>query len=89
MDRSHIEQTMMRSMKSLGGLTRGRGMSESVRNLWVSTLHSCGSVDQAMRQITNTARQSSEQHVELGVSRRNKDYRDFMMYFRWLEQFDI
>ena len=30
-----IEQVMMRSIKSRGGLTRGREMTESVRTLWV------------------------------------------------------
>lgn len=30
-----IEQVLMRSLKSRGGLTRGRGMSSSTRMLWV------------------------------------------------------
>ena len=41
-----------------------------------------------MRHFSNTARESSEQHVELGVSRCNRYYHDFMVYFRWFEQFD-
>ena len=32
-----IEQTLMRSIKSRGGLTNGRGMSENVRDLCVGT----------------------------------------------------
>jgi hypothetical protein len=32
-----IEQMMMRSAKSRGGLTRGRGMTESVRTMWVKS----------------------------------------------------
>ena len=31
-----IEQTLMRSLKSTGGLTRGSGMTEDMRNLWTS-----------------------------------------------------
>lgn len=34
-----IEQCLMKSIKGQGGLTRGRGMSESVRAVWVATMH--------------------------------------------------
>ena len=30
-----IEQVMMRSLKTSGGITRGRGITESVRQLWI------------------------------------------------------
>ena len=36
-----IEQILMRSLKSRGGLTRGRGLTESVRLTWVYTMHQC------------------------------------------------
>ena len=36
-----IEQVMMRSIKSRGGLTRGRGFNESIRHQWVHTTHYC------------------------------------------------
>jgi hypothetical protein len=38
-----IEQAMMRSVKSSGGLTHGRGSAESVRALWTATVHQTGS----------------------------------------------
>ena len=63
-----MEQTMMRSIKSLSELTRGRGMNEGLRNLWIRKLHSCSEVEQAMRNVTLTKKQTSEQHVELGTS---------------------
>ena len=34
-----IEQVLMRSLKSRGGLTRGCGVTESVRLLWVMSMH--------------------------------------------------
>jgi len=34
-----IEQTMMKSLKGRGGLTRGRGMHKTVRHVWTSTQH--------------------------------------------------
>lgn len=41
-----IEQTMMRSIKTRSGLTRG--MEDSVRNLWVLSMHSTSAVHNAM-----------------------------------------
>ena len=43
-----IEQTLMRSIKSRGGLTRGCGMNESVRHLWMLSLNHVASIHQAM-----------------------------------------
>ena len=83
-----IEQTMMKSVKSIGGLTRGSGMIQSVRDLWVSTLHSCGEVEQSMREITATARLSIEQHVELGSSHCNRDFDDRTKVYSWFQQFN-
>jgi len=39
-----IEQRMMRTAKSRDGLTHGHGMSESVRVMWVKSLHRCATV---------------------------------------------
>ncbi|XP_065662104.1 uncharacterized protein LOC136084858 [Hydra vulgaris] len=72
-----IEQCMMRSIKSSGGLTRGRDMSESTRNLWISTLHECGAVHDSMSTLTKHRFESSQQHCESGESRRKKDTKDF------------
>ena len=36
-----IEVTMMRSIKGRGGLTRGRGIHETVRTVWVNTVREC------------------------------------------------
>ena len=43
---------MMQSVKSIGELTTGHGMNEFVRDLWVSTVHCCGEVQQAMCDVT-------------------------------------
>ena len=55
----------MRSLKSRGGLTRGRGVTESVRILWTNSMHRCASVHNAMSNLTGMQQKSSEQHVEL------------------------
>ena len=47
-----IEQVLMRTIKSRGGLTRGRGVTESVRVMWVNSMHRCASVHNAMSNLT-------------------------------------
>ena len=58
-------------------------MNELVRDLWVSTLHCCRKVEQAMCNLTK--RESSEQHVELGSSRCSRDFDDLKKMYQWLE----
>ena len=38
----------MRALKTRDDLTGGRGFTESLRLTWVSTMHRCASVHQAM-----------------------------------------
>ena len=48
-----IEQVMMRSIKSRGGLMRGRGMTESVLLQRIYSMHKCAGIHNAMTTITN------------------------------------
>ncbi|KAG1687918.1 hypothetical protein GQR58_008201 [Nymphon striatum] len=43
-----IEQVMVRSLKSRGGLTRRRGMAENVTLTWVHTMHTCAQIHHSM-----------------------------------------
>ena len=79
-----IEQTLMRSIKSRGGLPEGRGMTDNVRHLWVLSMSYTASIHEAMIELSKTQVQSSEQHVELGTSRRRRDYRDCELFLDWL-----
>ena len=79
-----IEQVMMKSLKSRGGLTQGRGMTESVRHQWVHTNHACAVIHDAMTKITNLSLVSSEQHVEMGKSRKHRDFNDLLIFYEWL-----
>lgn len=51
----------MRSLKSRGGLTRGRGVTESTRILWTNSMHRCAGVHNAMSNLTGMKHASSEQ----------------------------
>lgn len=60
-----IEQIMMGSFKSLGGLARGQGMDKNTRNMWVTTLHSCAEVEERVCRRALINCQSSEKNEEL------------------------
>ena len=63
----------MRSMKTSGGLTRGHGMTETERLIWLMSHPLCSEVNNAMQQLTNVNYNTSEQHKDLTKSRQEKD----------------
>ena len=81
-----IEQVMMRSIKSRGGLTHGRGMSESVRLTWVASMHKCGSIQAAITRLTNLDHSSDDAgYADVGKSRRIRDFNDLLTMIQWFE----
>ena len=61
-----IEQVLMRSVKTTvtGGLTRGRGMSESQRITWLLSTPICAEVNVALQDYTSVQYGTSDQHKE-------------------------
>ena len=47
-----IEQVLMRSLKTNGGLTRGRGMEETQRLRWLLAMPACAEVSEVMQELT-------------------------------------
>lgn len=68
-----IEQVLMRSLKSTGGLTRGRGLSESQRTKWLLSMPICLQMDSAMQEFSQTVYKTSERHRETTKSRVSRD----------------
>lgn len=79
-----IEQSMMRALKSRGGLTMGRGMTDSVITTWIHSMHACASIHNAMTDLTNNHHKTSQQHVDLGASRLKRDMTDLGKLKDWL-----
>lgn len=79
-----IDQTLMKSVKSRGGLTRGRGMHDCVRSVWVSTMHECANMHLAMSSMTGTC-SGSEGHVEVRAARGHKDCKDLQKIVDYLQ----
>ena len=82
-----IEQVMMKSIKSRGGLTRGSGMSEIVRTTWIYSLHATAAFHQMMFSLKENSQKTSEQHIELGRSRLKRDLNDLNSMQKWLDSF--
>jgi hypothetical protein len=70
-----IETQLMRSLKSRGGLTRGSGMTETVRTVYVHTMTESANVSLALSQFSGLHDNVSD-HAENGASRRKRDWSD-------------
>ena len=60
----------MRSMKTSGNLTRGRGMTETQRLVWLMVHPVCTEVNNAMQQLTGVQYSTREQHKDLTTARK-------------------
>ena len=57
----------MRSLKTSGGLTRGRGMTERQRVIWLLSMPACAEMNRAMLVLTGVS--YSEQNKDMTKSR--------------------
>ena len=75
----------MRSMKTSGGLTRDRGMTETQRLVWLMAHPVCAEVNNAMQQRTGIHYNTSEQHKDLTTARQVKYMTDSCELLEFLE----
>jgi len=80
-----IEQTLMRTMKTTGGLTRGRGMAESQRTQWLLSMPACSTVNAAMQKLTEADYVTSDQHKDATPARQSRDYKDTRSLLDYLQ----
>ena len=71
-----IEQTLMRSLNSTVGLTRGSGMTEDMRNLWTLSAPVTSEYNIAMQDFTNLTYTTSPQHKDSTEARIKRDASD-------------
>ena len=83
-----IEQVLMRSLKSRGGLTRGRCVTESVRMMWTNIMHRCADMHNAMTTLTGHQHKTSVQHIELNQSRLKRDNEDLQKIISFFDKHD-
>lgn len=60
-----IEQTLMKSMKSSGGLTHGRGITDSVLTRWTLGMAHMQNICDEIEAFCNVQSETSEQHVDI------------------------
>ena len=77
---------MMQSIKSHRGLTKGGGITESVRLQWIYSMRKCAGIYDAMTTMMNLKNKASEQHIELGNSRCKHDFQDLVKIQEWFDQ---
>lgn len=53
-----IEQVLMRLVDSISRLTQGRGVTVSVKIIYINSIHQCSAVLQVMSKLTNVKRLS-------------------------------
>ena len=83
-----IEQVLMRSLKVSGGLTRGTGMGEAERSVWLLCMPACSEISVAMQDVTEVSLKTSEQHVQhkdSSASRQRRDHQDTTTILLYLQ----
>ena len=71
-----IEQVLMRSLKTNGGLPRGTGIGEHERLVWLLSMPACAEVNDSMQLVTGVSFTTSEQHKDSSKTRQSQDHRD-------------
>ena len=74
----------MRSMNTSGGLTRGRGMTETKGLIWLMSHQVCAEVNNAMQQLTGVYN-ASEKHRDLTTAGQGKYMADSRELLEFLE----
>jgi hypothetical protein len=68
-----IEQTHMRSIKCAGGLTEGRGMTDSTVARWIMAMPSAMDVSEQLEKFCDFSFDTSEQHADKHVDDRFRE----------------
>ena len=79
-----IEQVLMRSLKTSSGLTRGRGMTERQRVIWLLSMPACTEMSRAMLELTGVSYSTGEQNKDMTKSRQAWDMKDSWTLLRIL-----
>ena len=80
-----IEQMMMRFLKSQGGLTCDRGVTEPMRTTWINSMHPCVAIHNLTNTLTNIKHRTSKQHIDLTAGQRQWDMADMEKLNAWFQ----
>ena len=74
----------MRTLKTAGGMTHGRGITDSTLTKWVHALPRCAPICDALEQFTGVHTGTSELHKDLRQSTQARDIKDRGIFEGWL-----
>ncbi len=74
----------MRGIKTSGRLTRGTGMTETQRNVWLLSLPTHAHVNEVMQEFSSVRHETSEQHKEVSKARQSRDVNDTLDFLSYL-----
>ena len=80
-----IEEDLMRLFKSPGGMTHGRGISDSALTKWIHGFTYCITMCEAIESFANIHTSSSEQHKDLRPNSQARDHKDLETFLQWLK----
>jgi len=78
-----IEQSLMKSMKTKGGVARGRSMQESVLSKWIYGMHAMNGVCEGIEKLCNVNLDTTDQHIDARDSRIERDNEDVQKLIEW------
>ena len=77
-----IEQVLMRSLKTTGGLTRGSGMTEQQRVTWLLSTPACAHTSCAMQDLVGIQCEHSDQNKDMSETRQKRDVEDTVVILK-------
>ena len=84
-----IEQDLMRLIKSRGGLTRGRGITESTMETFTGSLSTTVPICEALENFCNITSGSSEQHKDFRPSSIDKVGKVYDKFVDWFDYHSV
>lgn len=76
----------MRALKCEGGLTRGRGITDSTLSKWIDAVPHCVPMCNSLETFCSISSCKSEQHVEMRDSRQKTDLKHLTKFLEWFEE---
>ena len=78
----------MRSIKTHGGLTREKGMTENQRLVWVLSMPVCAIINKTMQKFSGVSYETSDQHKDVSAARQARDVSDTVDLIDYLNERD-
>ncbi|GBM52909.1 hypothetical protein AVEN_197215-1 [Araneus ventricosus] len=78
-----IEQSLMKSMQTDGGISRGRSTQKSVISKWVHSIHATNTVCEGLEDLANVKMNTTDKYVDASDSRVKRDIEDIKKLLEW------